>query len=82
MKWFDLSNISFPGLGIHLRLPEGFMVGSYEVRFYTLILAAGLLLACIYGLHRKKEFGLNEDQVLDGVQMMAKGTIHSTPSST
>ena len=67
MKWIELSTVSFPGLGLEMNLPAGFAIGSVELRFYSLILALGLLLACIYGLRRKKAFGLTEDDVLDGV---------------
>ena len=67
MKWIDLSTVAFPGLGFELNLPAGFAIGSLELRFYSFILAAGLLLACIYGLRRKQEFGLTENDVIDGV---------------
>ncbi len=67
MKWIEgVSPISFPSLGIEINPPEGFAFGSLEVRFYGLIIAVGLLLACVYGLRRKKAFGLTEDDILDG----------------
>lgn len=67
MKWINgISPISFPSLGIEINPPEGFTIGSAEVRFYGIIIALGLLLASIYGLRRKKVFGLTEDDILDG----------------
>ena len=67
MNWIaGASPISFPSLGIEINPPEGFSFGSVEVRFYGLIIAIGLLLACIYGLRRKTAFGLTEDDILDG----------------
>ena len=67
MKWIASSTpISFPSLGIEFNPPLGFGFGNYEIRFYGLIIAIGLLLACFYGLRRKKAFGLTEDQIIDG----------------
>lgn len=67
MNWIKgLSPISFPGLGIAINPPMGFGVGAYEFRFYGLIIAVGLLLACVYGLRRKQAFGLTEDEIIDG----------------
>jgi len=67
MQWMQsTTRISFPALGIDINPYKGFSIGSFSINFYGVILAAGLLLACIYGLRRKKEFGLTEDDVLDG----------------
>ena len=67
MEWIKgISPISFPGLGIEINPPAGFTVGPLSIQFYGLIIALGLLLACIYGLCRKKTFGLTEDDILDG----------------
>ncbi len=67
MKWIEgISPISFPGLGLNLNPPEGVAIGSFQFQFYGLIIGLGLLLACIYGLRRKKAFGLTEDEILDG----------------
>ena len=67
MKWItSVSPISFPSLGIEINPPMGVGVGGYEIRFYGLIIAIGLLLACFYGLRQKKAFGLTEDEIIDG----------------
>ena len=67
MNWIKgASPISFPALGIEIDPPAGFGFGTMEVRFYGLIIAIGLLLACVYGLRRKAAFGLTEDDILDG----------------
>ena len=67
MSWVTGNSIiSFPSLGIEINPPMGFSFGAYEVRFYGIIIALGLLLACIYGLRRKTAFGLTEDQIIDG----------------
>ena len=68
MAWREaISSITFPGLGIDINPPVGFTVGPLNVQFYGVIIAVGLLLAVIYGLKRSKQFGLKEDDILDGV---------------
>ena len=60
--------ISFPGLGFEINPPQGFtLFGKASVQFYGLIIAIGLILAAVYGLRRAKQFGLKQDDVLDGV---------------
>ena len=67
MKWItDASPISFPSLGIEINPPLGFGTDAFEIRFYGLLIALGLLLAAVYGLRRKKVFGLTEDEIIDG----------------
>ena len=67
MKWIASdSPISFPSLGIEINPPEGLAIGNFQIQFYGVIIAIGLLLACIYGLRRGKEFGLTQDDILDG----------------
>ncbi len=61
------STISFPALGLEIDPPRGFQLFGFDIRFYGIIIAVGLLLAVIYGLKRSKQFGLKEDDILDGV---------------
>ena len=67
MDTSKFSTISFPTFGIELNPPRGFSVGPFDIRFYGIIIAVGLLLAIWYGLKRSKQFGLKEDDILDGV---------------
>ena len=67
MDTSKFSTIQFPGFGLELNPPRGFELFGFSVRFYGIIIAVGLLLAVIYGLRRKKQFGLKEDDILDGV---------------
>lgn len=63
-----LSRITFPGLGISVDpSPVAFSIGGKEIYWYGIILAAGFFLAVVYALRRVKEFGLTEDDILDGV---------------
>ena len=59
--------IMFPNLGIELNPGNGFSLGPLNIRFYGLVIALGLLLAVIYGMRRCKQFGLKQDDLLDGV---------------
>ena len=61
------TSISFPGLGITVDPPSSFRLGPLNIHFYGVIIACGLLLAVIYAMRRSKEFGLKQDDILDGV---------------
>ena len=63
--------IEFPGLGLTLNPPAGFSIGSFEIRFYGLVIALGLILGVAYALKRRQEFGISEDDLLDGVLWIA-----------
>ena len=60
------STISFPSLGISINPGYTLDIGPVSIRYYGIIIAVGLLLACIYGLRRGKQFGLTQDDILDG----------------
>ncbi len=61
------SVISFPGLGIEIDPIRSFSIGPLNIHLYGLIIATGMLLAAWYAMKRSSQFGLNEDQILDGV---------------
>ncbi len=67
MDTSKFSTISFPFLGLEMDPVKGFSIGPVNVRIYGIIIAVGLLLAVLYGLKRSKQFGLKEDDILDGV---------------
>jgi len=68
-SWIKPENpISFPPLGLELGdIPRGFSIGPLNIQFYGVIITVGLLLAIIYGIKRSKQFGITEDNILDGV---------------
>ena len=61
------STISFPALGIEINPGYQFELGPLTIRYYGLLIALGLLLAVIYGMRRKEQFGLTQDDILDGI---------------
>ena len=67
MRMSDYSVISFPGLGIEVNPPRALDLGFISINLYGLIIACGLLLAVLYACRRSKEFGLKNDDLMDGV---------------
>ena len=63
--------IEFPGLGLTLNPPAELSIGSFSIHLYGLIIALGLVLAVVYALRRKEQFGLSEDDLMDGVLWIA-----------
>ena len=63
----NFSTISFPSLGISVDPPRLLQVGPLTIYYYGLIIAVGLMLAVAYACRRSKEFGLKEDDIMDGV---------------
>ena len=61
------TNISFPSFGIDINPPRSFSLGPLTVHFYGLIIAVGLMLAVVYCCKRSREFGIKEDDLIDGV---------------
>lgn len=61
------TTISFPSLGLELNPGRYFEIGPLTIHYYGIIIAFGLILAVLYGLKRSKEFGIKQDDILDGV---------------
>ena len=61
------TEITFPSLGLSLNPPATIELGPLSLHFYGLIIATGLILAVVYACRRSKQFGIKEDDVLDGV---------------
>ena len=58
--------ISFPLLGDwSICPPNSFTLFGHEFFWYGVIIAAGFLLAVAYCLHRSREFGIKQDDVID-----------------
>ena len=63
----NYSSISFPSLGIEVNPHRILELGPLTIHYYGAIIALGLMLAVLYCCKRSKEFGLKEDDILDGV---------------
>ena len=63
----NYSSISFPFLGIEVNPPRVLELGPLTIHYYGAIIALGLVLAVMYSCKRGHEFGLEEDDILDGV---------------
>lgn len=68
------AEISFPDLGISLNPPEGFPLFGLYIRFYSIIIVAGILLALLYAYKVKDRYDLSTDNILDAV-------IYGTPAA-
>ena len=64
------ANIQFPNLRLEMDLMRSFSIGSMEIHLYGALIAFGLLMAVCYALMRRKQFGLTEDDLLDGVLLI------------
>ena len=62
----NYSYISFPFLGIEVNPPRTLSIGPLTAHYYGLLIAIGLILAISYACKRGKEFGVKEDDILDG----------------
>ena len=66
--WIEGNNvINFPGLGIKMDPPKGITIGSFSIYFYGVIIALGLILAVSYAMKRSAQFGIQKDDIIDGV---------------
>ena len=61
------TEISFPALGIALDPPKFLQIGPLTIYYYGIIIAFGLILAVLYGCKRSSQFGIKEDDLVDGV---------------
>ena len=61
------TEISFPAIGLTVNPDRYLEIGPMKIYFYGLIIALGLVLAVLYACRRSKQFGLREDDIMDGV---------------
>ena len=66
--FFDPEPISFPNLGIgEIDPADGFSLFGFDIKFYGVIIAFGVLMAALYACRRAKEFGLTADDIYNCV---------------
>ena len=61
------TEISFPALDLVMNPGRSISIGPLTVHYYGAIIAFGLILGVLYACRRSKEFGLKEDDLIDGV---------------
>jgi phosphatidylglycerol:prolipoprotein diacylglycerol transferase len=52
---------------LKLNPSRGFSIGPFQIHWYGLLIALGMLLAVVYACRRCKEFGLRDNDLIDGV---------------
>lgn len=68
--------VQFPKLGISFNVTEtAFSIGSFNVQWYGIIIAAGFLLALIYASRSAKKMNINMDRFFDAVIVGLIGSI-------
>ncbi len=65
MKYTEISLF-----GLTFNPARALEIGPLSINFYGLIIAIGLALAAVYGLRRCKQFGLKQDDVIDGALLI------------
>ena len=63
----NFTAISFPSFGVEWDPVRAFDIGPLSIHMYGLIIALGLMAAVLYGCKRSQEFGIKEDDLIDGV---------------
>ena len=62
------NTVFFPGLGLEFEFNRvAFTVFGHNIYWYGVIIAAGFLLAVIYGLHIAPRFGMDPDKITDAI---------------
>ena len=61
-----MTHVEFPGLGLAFDVnPVAFTIGSFEFRWYGILIALGFILACLYALKICKRYQVNQDHLID-----------------
>ena len=61
-----MSHVSFPNLGIEFDINRvAFTIGQFDVFWYGILIASGMLLGILYGTKICSRFGIKEDDLLD-----------------
>ncbi len=63
-----LAAISFPNLGFSVDPSKvALTIGGFSIYWYGIIIAIGFTLAVLYAYRRVKEFGISQDDLIDGL---------------
>ena len=61
------TEISVPALDLVMNPGRAISIGPLTIHYYGAIIAFGLILGVLYACRRSKDFGLKEDDLIDGV---------------
>ncbi len=68
--------VDFPGLGITFVVQEvAFSIGSFQVRWYGIIIAVGFLLAILYAARSAKKMNIDMNRLIDAVLVGLIGSV-------
>lgn len=65
MSLFELHQVEFPNLGWKFTISRGFTIFGFDIYWYGVVIAIGVLLAIAYGLKRAESFGIDPDSMID-----------------
>lgn len=59
-------HVQFPGLGLELTVNRvALSIGGFNIYWYGVIIAAGMVLAMLYAFRHADDFGINSDRLID-----------------
>lgn len=61
------NTVSFPKLGIELSFNNSIKIGSFEIAYYGIIIAIGLILALVYAYKNFRKIGIDPDKATDAI---------------
>ena len=66
-------HVQFPGLGLALTINRvALSIGGFNIYWYGVIIAAGMMLALLYAFRNAVDFGIDSDRLVD---VIAIGTV-------
>lgn len=66
-------HVQFPGLGLEFTINRvALSIGGFNIYWYGVIIAVGMLLALLYAFHSAPDFGIDSDRLVD---VVAIGTV-------
>lgn len=61
-----MNTVEFPGLGLSFNVdPVAFKLGSLQIYWYGIMIALGVVLAFVVGMRKAKQFGVNQDRLIN-----------------
>jgi phosphatidylglycerol:prolipoprotein diacylglycerol transferase len=63
---FNQNTMAFPYIDLYFDVyPDAFVIGTFAIKWYAILIAVGAILACLYCFPRIKKNGLDEDKAFD-----------------